>query len=124
MQRALTIPRALLDFFDALSTTVLVLYIIREVRLTPPLMGLAFALSSVGFVAGSLVAPRVERRLDIGGMIVLGLFLVAVGLRSAVVVVALGYGIPFLLVLGAPLRSASRRDLPEQPGPSAPSPAV
>jgi MFS family permease len=205
MQRALTIPRAFLDFFDALSTTVLVLYIIREVRLTPPLMGLAFALSSVGFVAGSLIAPRVERRLDIGGMIVLGLFLVAVspytmvvandglpdavnvlffampgfiggtggiiqhvgllslrqgitpsrllgrvyattnvlrnvltvlgalvggllgetiGLRSAIVVAALGYGIPFLLVLGSPLRSASRRELIGRPGASEPSSAM
>lgn len=78
MQRAITMPRAILDLIDALTTTVLVLYIIREVGLSPGLMGVAFALSSVGFVAGSMVAPRVERRLDIGGMIVLGLFLVAI----------------------------------------------
>jgi MFS family permease len=77
VQRAITIPRAILDLLDSLSMTVIVLYILRDVRLTASLMGLAFALSSVGFVAGSLIAPRVERRLEIGGMIVLGLFLVA-----------------------------------------------
>jgi MFS family permease len=76
MQRAITIPRAWLDLIDALSATIVVLYIIRDVRLTPSLMGLAFALSSAGFLAGSIIAPRVERRLGTGGAIVLGLGLV------------------------------------------------
>jgi MFS family permease len=77
MQRAITIPRAWLDLIDAISRTVLVLYIIREVGLTPSLMGLALALSAAGFVVGSVIAPRVERRLGTGGAIVLGLGLVA-----------------------------------------------
>ena len=85
MQRAITVPRAILDLIDAISLTVIVLYILRDVGLSPQLMGLAFALSSVGFVAGSLIAPRVERRLDIGGMIVLGLFLVAASPYTMVV---------------------------------------
>jgi MFS family permease len=85
IQRAITIPRAILDVMDAISTTVIVLYIIREVDLTPQLMGLAFALSSVGFVAGSLIAPRLERRLNVGRMIVLGLFLVAVSPYTMVI---------------------------------------
>ncbi len=76
IQRAVVIPRAILDFFDALSTTIIAIYIIRVVGLTPALMGLAFALSSLGFVAGSVVAPRIERRLGVGGAIVLGLLLV------------------------------------------------
>jgi MFS family permease len=77
MQRAITIPRAILDLVDAISITIVVLYAIRVVRLTPSLLGVAFALSAVGFVAGSLIAPRVERRLAVGGAIVLGLGLVA-----------------------------------------------
>jgi MFS family permease len=85
MQRAITVPRAILDLIDAMSITVLVLYIIREVGLSPQLMGLAFALSSVGFVVGSLIAPRVERRLDIGRMIVLGLFMVAISPYTMVI---------------------------------------
>jgi MFS family permease len=85
IQRAITIPRAILDLMDSLAVTVIVLYILRDVRLTPAQMGLAFALSSVGFVAGSLIAPRVERRLEIGGMIVLGLFMVAVSPYTMVI---------------------------------------
>jgi MFS family permease len=85
IQRAITIPRAILDVIDAVVATVIVLYIIREVGLTPALMGLAFALSSVGFVVGSLIAPRIERRLDIGGMIVLGLFMVAISPYTMVI---------------------------------------
>jgi MFS family permease len=78
MQRAVTIPRAILDFLDAFSLSVIVIYVIREVGLSPGLMGLAFALGSVGFVFGSLVAPRFERRLGVDGAILWGLALVAI----------------------------------------------
>jgi MFS family permease len=77
MQRAITIPRAILDFFDAFSTSVIVIYVIRQVGLSPGLMGLAFSLSSVGFVMGSLVGPRFERRYGVARTILWGLALVA-----------------------------------------------
>jgi MFS family permease len=77
MQRAITIPRAILDFFDAFSASVIVIYVIREVGLSPGLMGLAFALSSVGFVVGSAVGPRFERRFGVARTILWGLALVA-----------------------------------------------
>jgi MFS family permease len=76
MQRAITMTRAILDFFDAFSLSVIVIYVIRLVGLSPGLMGLAFALSSVGFVLGSLVAPRFERRFGLAGTILGGLALV------------------------------------------------
>jgi MFS family permease len=78
MQRAVTIPRAILDLIDAMSAAVVVLYIIREVGMDVAQLGIAFAISSLGFVVGSVVAPRVARRLGIGGSIVLGLALVGV----------------------------------------------
>ena len=76
MQRAVTVPRAILDFFDAFSASVVVIYVIRVVGLSPGLMGLAFALSAVGFVVGSVVAPRFEHRFGVHGAIVWGLPLV------------------------------------------------
>ena len=78
MQRAVTIPRAILDFFDAFSLSVVVIYVIRVVDLSPGLMGLAFALSAVGFVVGSAIAPRFQRRFGVDGAILWGLALVAV----------------------------------------------
>jgi MFS family permease len=77
-QRALTIPRAILDLVDAFSFSVIALYVIREVGLSPGLMGLAFALSSVGFVIGALVGPRFERRFGVHAAILWGLGMVAV----------------------------------------------
>src|SRR5205823_2941399 len=85
MQRAMTTPRAILDFFDAFSTTIVVIYIIREIGLTPLLMGLAFALSSMGFVVGSVVAPRIERKLGIATTIMLGLLLVGISPYTMVI---------------------------------------
>ena len=78
MQRAVTIPRAILDFFDAFTLSVVVIYVIRVVGLSPGLMGLAFALSAVGFVVGSTIAPRFQRRFGVDGAILWGLALVAV----------------------------------------------
>jgi MFS family permease len=77
MQRAVTIPRAILDFFDAFSLSVIVIYVIRVVGLSPGLMGLAFALSAVGFIVGSAIAPRFQRRFGVDGAILWGLALVA-----------------------------------------------
>jgi MFS family permease len=85
MQRAVTIPRAILDFFDSFSFSVVVIYVITVVGLSPGLMGLAFALSAVGFVVGSMVAPRFQRRFGVDGAIVWGLALVAASPYTMVV---------------------------------------
>src|SRR5919109_2193220 len=199
MQRAITIPRAILDFLDAFSISVIVIYVIREVGLSPGLMGLAFALSSVGFVIGSLAGPGFERRFGVAGAILWGLALIgaspytmvaandalpdwvnvsffalpgliggfggviqhagyqalrqsitperllgrvyasasfvgrvlwlvgalaggfvgeAVGLRPAVIVVAVGYAIPFVYALSSPLRSAREATRSRTPEPA------
>ncbi|HWC31581.1 MAG TPA: MFS transporter [Actinomycetota bacterium] len=85
MQRAITIPRVILDFVDGLSLTVFALYVLREVGLSPALLGVALALSWLGFALGAAIAPRLERRLGIGTMIVLGLLLVGISPYTMVI---------------------------------------
>jgi MFS family permease len=85
MQRAITLPRLVLDFIDALASAVLVIFVIREVRLSPAYLGVGLALSAVGFVVGSVVAPRIERRAGLGRTILVGLGLVAVSPYTMVV---------------------------------------
>ena len=51
--------------------------------------------------------------LTVLGALVGGVLGETIGLRSAIGVAALGYGIPFWVVLGSPIRAASRRDLGE-----------
>jgi MFS family permease len=77
LQRAITVPRAVLDLVDAMSGAVLTIYVIREVGLRPGLLGVALAISACGFVGGSLLTPWVERRVGTGSTIVLGLAMVA-----------------------------------------------
>jgi MFS family permease len=76
LQRSLTIPRAILDVVDATSLAVYFIYVIRLVGLTPGVLGTTFSLVSVGFVMGSLFAPRVERRVGAGRTALLGLAMV------------------------------------------------
>src|SRR5919109_1468139 len=176
MQRAITIPRAILDFLDAFSISVI-----------------------VGFVIGSLAGPGFERRFGVAGAILWGLALIgaspytmvaandalpdwvnvsffalpgliggfggviqhagyqalrqsitperllgrvyasasfvgrvlwlvgalaggfvgeAVGLRPAVIVVAVGYAIPFVYALSSPLRSAREATRSRTPEPA------
>ena len=85
MQRAITIPRVILDFVDGLSLTVFAIYVIREVGLSPQLLGVSLALSWVGFALGAAIAPRLERRIGIGTMIVLGLLLVGISPYTMVI---------------------------------------
>ena len=77
MQRAVTAPRAILDFVDALSLAVYVIFALRVVRLSPASLGVVFATGAAGFLVGSAVAPRLERRMRAGRAAILGLGLVA-----------------------------------------------
>jgi MFS family permease len=76
MQRAVTAPRVLLGFVDAMALAVYVLYVLREVELSAGALGVIFMFGSVGFLSGSFVAGRIERRLGAGWAAVLGLGLV------------------------------------------------
>jgi MFS family permease len=77
MQRGVTAPLAILEFVNALSQAVYVIFVLRVVGLSPASLGAIFAVASVGFLVGSAVAPRIERRLRAGRAAILGLGLVA-----------------------------------------------
>ena len=49
---------------------ILILYLVRELSFTPELLGLAFSIGSVGFLAGALLANRVAKRFGVGPTIV------------------------------------------------------
>jgi MFS family permease len=76
MQRAITAPLVLLYLVDALSLSVYVIFVLRVVRLSPGSLGLVFMMGATGFLVGSAVAPRIERRMGAGRAALLGLGLV------------------------------------------------
>jgi MFS family permease len=77
LQRAITAPQVILYFVDALSLSVYVIFVLRVVGLSPGFLGVVFMAASAAFLAGSAVAPRLERRLGAGRAALIGLGLVA-----------------------------------------------
>jgi predicted MFS family arabinose efflux permease len=57
--------------FNAALTTVFVPFVLRDLRLTPLTLGLAYALGGVGGVLGSQFSGRVSRRLGTGVVVIL-----------------------------------------------------
>lgn len=77
---------------NSIVTTVLAVYVLRELGLPSWAFGLALAAGGIGGFAGALIAPRVGARLGAGRAIFLGRTLVA---------------IPWLVLALAPLTAAS-----------------
>ena len=64
--RALTLSYATLTLFNSVLEAISLLYLTRDVGITPLLLGSIFAISSIGFVLGALLAGRLTRRVGIG----------------------------------------------------------
>jgi MFS family permease len=78
MQRAVTAPLVMLEFVNALSFAVYAIFVLEVVELPPAAFGVIFAIASIGFLMGSAVAPRLERRMRAGRAAILGLGLVGI----------------------------------------------
>ena len=63
---------ATINFFNLAFNAIVVLYMSRELGLSPGLIGIVFSAGAVGALIGAIVAPRVGRRLGLGPTIVVG----------------------------------------------------
>ena len=61
--RAVAGSRGLLGFFNAMLEAVFVLYLVREVGLSPLAIGLVFAVGSGGFLVGSVLPARIDAKI-------------------------------------------------------------
>lgn len=77
--RALTGALGSGAFFTSMLDAVLLLYLIRELRLSPGMIGLAFAFGSIGFLVGAMLQSRTVQRLGLHITLLLGLFLTGLG---------------------------------------------
>lgn len=64
--RALALSAATYNLFEQIITTVIILYVTRDLGLGPAVLTFILATSSIGGVIGSLAADRVARRLGTG----------------------------------------------------------
>jgi MFS family permease len=58
------------NFFGTLLTSVVLVFAVRELHLSAATIGLTFALSNIGFLAGALAANRLSRRFGVGRVLV------------------------------------------------------
>jgi len=68
--RTIAASTALFNLAGSVATSILLLYLVRELDFSPELLGIAFSLGAIGFLAGALIASRVAARFGVGRTIV------------------------------------------------------
>lgn len=64
--RAITSTYATLSLFNSLLEAIFVLYLIRDIGIQPALLGIIFALGSIGFIVGAFLCRRVTTWVGVG----------------------------------------------------------
>ena len=77
--RALTIAAAMVGGSNALIDSVGLLYLVRQLDLTPGLIGLVFSIAGVGWLTGASLAKQTTRRVGLGRSAAIGVFLMTAG---------------------------------------------
>jgi len=119
--RAMTLAASMGTLGGAMQQTVLMLFLVRVLELSPALIGLIFAFASAGSLVGSALAGRAAQRLGTGPAIIVGNGLWAGGtLIIPLAGLALGPDLLFLCLgqtlagLGATLWSVNQMSLRQQ----------
>jgi MFS family permease len=68
--RSIAATSGAMNLFGNIAFSILVLFLVRERAFTPELIGFAFSIGSVGFLAGALMANRLTARFGVGPTIV------------------------------------------------------
>jgi hypothetical protein len=70
--RPLAVAAAWMNFWTEALRAVLVVYAVRDLQLGAPTVGIALAAANVGYLAGSVLVPRLNRRFGVGPVIAVG----------------------------------------------------
>lgn len=69
--RTITSSYATLSLFNSLLEAIFVLYLIREIGIQPALLGVIFALGSIGFIVGALLCNRLTKWMGVGRVLLM-----------------------------------------------------
>jgi Na+/melibiose symporter-like transporter len=96
--RAITGSYATLSLFNSLLEAIFVLYLTREIGIQPALLGLIFALGSIGFVVGALLCSRLTQWMGVGCVLLIAP--IAIGISDALLPLAgvVSHAFAFFLV--------------------------
>ncbi|HZM75029.1 MAG TPA: MFS transporter [Candidatus Limnocylindrales bacterium] len=70
--RVKVIAGALLNLFYSVYFTLLIVFAVRELGLSAGIVGLAIGVGAVGALSGTVVTPRITRRIGLGATFILG----------------------------------------------------
>jgi MFS family permease len=76
--RALALSLAAIGLFNAMIEAVAILYLTRSLGLAPGVLGVVFAIGSIGFIVGAMLPARMVRRLGIGPTLAVSVAVVGV----------------------------------------------
>ena len=63
---------ATFNFFGSLMGAILIVYLVRSLEMSPSMLGLLFAISNVGYLAGALTSNRIASKIGVGPAIWVG----------------------------------------------------
>lgn len=92
--RSIATSTGIFNFFDSMALAAYLLYLTRELNISPTTIGFIYSIGSVGALIGSLIAPRIAKRFGMGPAIV---WSIGVGSLGGILV-PLASG-PWILVL-------------------------
>jgi MFS family permease len=103
--RAIIVASVLSEAFGAAVLAIYVLYVTRDLHLTPAVIGLIFAIGGVAAVPGALLAARVAQRVGVGTAIIGGWLLE--GLARLLIPLTAGHATVIILMMAQALMGAT-----------------
>ena len=96
IMRPSVLALAAVSLFNFAYAALFVLFATRHLGLEPGILGIALGTAAIGGVVGAILAPRIGRRLGIGGAFVLTMFV----FPASAILVPLAEGMPMPVILG------------------------
>lgn len=97
--RWIAMSTAVSNLFSNLAFAIYLVYVVRDLGLSAATIGLVFAIGNIGFLAGAILATRLEKLTGLGPAIILGEVSSAVGLLLIPLATA-GTAFAFLVTAG------------------------
>ena len=97
----LVVITTLLGFFFSLANAILPLFIVEELGVEPRYLGILFAIQGVGALAGSVLAPRISKKLGRGRALALNLFIASLPVFLIGLVPNVWYFLILSIIIGA-----------------------
>jgi MFS family permease len=96
--RTIAASTATFNFFGPMMFAILTIYLVRDLEMTPFVIGVIFAVGQIGYFLGAVFANRISRRIGVGRAILLGSTVCAAQLLIPLAPQDANQAIPFIVI--------------------------